>query len=350
MARTTRTEGGMDDNNTFALRERERRQNSPVFVSGDEVRRRIANPDDLGMVFLVDPQLGFSVRSIRLWVNFYGNAEGNLGWTTLGHRHLIDAVIHVLRGRGYSIVDGVRYDWEAGDFLCVPTYAWHRHVSEGDEPFMYIAGTTTPFSKALGVSIHEDERYPEYWVFAQRSEAARTTLIPGGAEGPELPGSQSVSALRGDLGLEGLLYEQEVAFANDEEKRRRAGRVLIKGSDLHFGQTRMGRVAYIVDPRLGFNTKVMSTLLAEVPAGRHSGAHRHLYEEVNYVLAGEGYSIVEDRRYDWRAGDALNIPVFSWHQHFNTGGETARFLVHTTRPQLENLGYQMTQQGEVANY
>jgi gentisate 1,2-dioxygenase len=94
----------------------------------------------------------------------------------------------------------------------------------------------------------------------------------------------------------------------------------------------------------------MSTLVAEVPPGHHSGAHRHLYEEVNYVIAGQGYSIVEDRRYDWQAGDALNIPVFSWHQHFNTGTETARFLVHTSRPALENLGYQMTQQGESANY
>src|SRR6266545_4840157 len=210
---------------TFATRERERRQSSPVFVSGDEVRRRMADPDqkNLGLIQLIDPKLGFSVRSLRMWVNFWGFGEDHEGWKNLGHRHLIDAVIHILRGRGYSVIDGVRYDWEAGDFLCVPTFAWHRHANVSNEPFMYIAGTTTPFSMALGVSIHEDERYPEYWVFAQKSEAERTTLIPGGAELPDLPESQSVSQLRGDLALEAHLYEQEVAFAPREEQRRRSG-------------------------------------------------------------------------------------------------------------------------------
>ena len=77
-----------------------------------------------------------------------------------------------------------------------------------------------------------------------------------------------------------------------------------------------------------------------------SGAHRHLYEEIEYVLSGKGYSIIEDQRYDWKKGDAFSIPMFGWHQHFNTGDETARFLVHTSRPGMENLGHVITQQGE----
>jgi gentisate 1,2-dioxygenase len=336
---------------TFARDELERRRRAPVFVDGARVRAGLAAENQQGMIHLIDPRMGFSVRSIRLWVNLFGFDEGHMGWKTLGHRHLIDAVIHILRGRGYSILDGVRYDWEAGDFLCVPTFAWHRHFNQDDEPVVYIAGTTTPFSMALGVSIHEDERYPEYWLFAQKGEEAQKTLVPGGEDFTALlPGSSSVASFRGDLDLEGSLYEQQVAFAAAEEQRRRRGRVLVKGSEVRFGHTRMGSVASIVDPRIGFNTKVMSTLLAEIPPGRHSGAHRHVYEEVNFILAGSGYSIIEDRRYDWQAGDALCIPVFSWHQHFNTGGETARFLVHTTRPAMENIGVQATHQGEPADY
>ncbi|MFQ5542504.1 MAG: cupin domain-containing protein, partial [Candidatus Binatia bacterium] len=80
-----------------------------------------------------------------------------------------------------------------------------------------------------------------------------------------------------------------------------------------------------------------------------SGAHRHLYEEVNYIIRGRGYSIIEDRRVEWKAGDALCIPVFGWHQHFNTGGEPARFLVHHNRPFMQNLGHMLVQQGESAN-
>jgi gentisate 1,2-dioxygenase len=335
-------------NVTFAQEEMERRRNSPVHVSGDEARAIREARGGLGIVHLVDPKLGFNQRAIRLWVNFAGIAEeGWAGWKELGHRHLIDAVIHILRGFGYSIIDGVRYDWGPGDFICVPTFAWHRHVNLSDEPVQYVAGTTTPYSQSLGVAIHEDERYPEYWVFAQKSVEARTTLIPGAAE---LPGSQSVAAFQGDQPLASYLYEQQVEFAAAEEHRRRAGRVVVRGSELQFGSTRMGSLAYVVDPRLGFNVRVMSTVVAEIPPGKRSGAHRHLYEEVNYVLAGEGHSIVEDHRYDWKTGDALCIPVFAWHQHFSTGSEPARILAHTTRPAMENVGLQVTQQGEAADY
>lgn len=333
-------------NVTFAKEETERRQKSPVHISGDVVRAQLQARGGTGVVQMVDPKLGFNVRSIRLWINTTGLAdEAWPGWTTLGHRHLIDAVIHILRGRGYSVIDAKRYDWEAGDFICVPTFAWHRHINTGDEPVVYVAGTTTPFSMSLGTSIHEDERYPEYWVFAQKSEEARTTLIPGGAEIPE---SRSVAEYRGDQGLAAYLYEQQVEFAAAEEKRRRAGRVVVKASELKFGRTRMGNLAYVVDPRIGFNAKVISTLVAEIPPGGRSGAHRHLYEEVNYILSGQGHSVIEDQSYKWKAGDAFSIPVFGWHQHFNTGSEPARFLVHTSRVAMENVGQQVTQHGESA--
>jgi gentisate 1,2-dioxygenase len=336
----------------FAQEEMERRKKSPVHVSGEQTKAYREAKGGLGIVHMIDPKLGFNVRSIRLWVNYAGlGEEGWAGWKFLGHRHLIDAVIHILRGHGYSIIDGVRYDWGPGDFMCVPTFAWHRHVNLGDEPVAYVAGTTTPYSQAIGMGIHEDERFPEYWVFAQKSEEARTTLIPGGAEVPGVvPGSQSVSAFHGDQGLASYLYEQQVEFAVAEEKRRRVGRVVVRGDELQFGQTRMGNLAYIIDSRLGFNTKVMSTLVAEIPPGKRSGAHRHLYEEVNYILSGEGYSIIEDKRFDWKAGDALCIPVFAWHQYFNTGTEPARILVHTTRGMMENMGLQVTQQGESADH
>lgn len=336
-------------NVTFAKEEIERRRHSPVYVSREATDAAREARKGRGVVFLVDPKLGFNVRSIRLWINYPGSGEEAWeGWKTLGHRHLIDAVIYIVQGHGYSVIDGVRYEWGPGDMMCVPTFAWHRHVNTEDEPVIYIASTSTPYSMSLGVSIHEDERYPEYWVFADKGEEAQKTLIPGHEKTFALPGSQSVAAFRGDLSPEGQLYEQQVAFAAEEERRRRAGRVLVKAQDVRYGWTRMGRVAYVVDPRIGFNVKVLSTMLAEIDPGHRSGAHRHLYEEVNYILAGEGYSVIDDQTYHWKAGDALCIPVFAWHQHFNSGGETVRILAHTTRPAMEHAGLQVTQHGEDA--
>ena len=40
-------------------------------------------------------------------------------------------VYHVFRGAGYSVVDGVRIDWQAGDFFSLPPWCWHEHANPG---------------------------------------------------------------------------------------------------------------------------------------------------------------------------------------------------------------------------
>lgn len=320
--------------------EQKRRKDSPIFVSGDDVAKLLeANRG----VYMVDPRMGFNNRTHRLFVSKHvpTEAEDNKAWKTLGHRHTVEAVIHWLAGKGYSIVDGKRYDWEAGDFICVPIFAWHRHVNIGNEPALHVASTTGPLYMEIGQAVYEDERYPEYWIYAQQGEDALRTLIPGGAN----PVSEA------DVNTQaGRLYAEQVAFAFNEEHRRRQSRVLVKGSELRFEQTAMGNVAYVVDNRIGFHVKALSTVVAEIPVGKRSGAHRHLYDEIDYVLSGNGKCIVDDQSFDIKKGDTLAVPVFAWHQYFNIGGTPLRILAHSTRPAMENLGLVLTHQGEVADH
>ena len=39
---------------------------------------------------------------------------------------------HIKEGKGYTLIDGVRFDWEKGDYLCIPTWAVHEHVNTSD--------------------------------------------------------------------------------------------------------------------------------------------------------------------------------------------------------------------------
>ena len=320
--------------------EQKRRKDSPIFVSGDDVAKLLeANRG----VYMVDPRMGFNNRTHRLFVSKHvpTEAEDNKAWKTLGHRHTVEAVIHWLAGKGYSIVDGKRYDWEAGDFICVPIFAWHRHVNIGNEPALHVASTTGPLYMGIGQAVYEDERYPEYWIYAQQGEDALRTLIPGGAN----------AVSEADVNTQaGRLYAEQVAFAFNEEHRRRQSRVLVRGSELRFEQTAMGNVAYVVDNRIGFHVKALSTVVAEIPVGKRSGAHRHLYDEIDYVLSGNGKCIVDDQSFDIKKGDTLAVPVFAWHQYFNIGGTPLRILAHSTRPAMENLGLVLTHQGEVADH
>ncbi|WP_318509079.1 cupin domain-containing protein [Bacillus sp. T3] len=48
------------------------------------------------------------------------------------HRHTHSSIIHVKDGEGYSIINGVRFDWTKGDYFVVPNWAWHEHVATKD--------------------------------------------------------------------------------------------------------------------------------------------------------------------------------------------------------------------------
>ncbi len=328
----------------YGKEEQKRRKEGPVFVSGEEAFRVLENANG---VYLVDPRMGFNNRTHRLFISKHLPSEAEEGqmWKTLGHRHTVEAVIHWLAGEGYSIIDGKRYDWEAGDFICVPMFAWHRHINTGNTPALHIASTTGPLSMEIGQAVYEDERYPEYWIYAQQGEDALRTLLPGG----------DASTVGNAVGREadgeaGRLYAEQVAFASTEEQKRRNSKVLVKLSGLRFEPTAMGAVAYVVDSRIGFYVKELATLVAEIPKGKHSGAHRHFYDEIDHVLSGSGHCVVDDKNYDIKKGDTLAIPVFAWHQYFNTAEVPLRILAHSTRTLMENLGFSLTHQGEVADY
>ncbi len=267
----------------FAKEEIDRRKKAPIVVKWEDVEAQLTEHSH---IYMVDPRLGFNQRSFRFWINHGGIEEAGVRANrTLGHRHSIEAVIYIQQGKGYSVIDGVKQYWEAGDLICVPFFAWHLHHNEADEPMIHLAATTGPYSMAMGTAIYEDDRFPEYWVYAQRGGEAMTTLIPGGAEKP--PGESvqlDQSKWKPTDGEDGgdpspaELYYGQLSFAEEEEQRRRGSKVVAHYKDLKWGPTPMGRVAYAVDRRLGFYVKQLSSLFAEVPPGKHSGAHRHLYE------------------------------------------------------------------------
>ncbi|MFZ9500092.1 MAG: cupin domain-containing protein [Beijerinckiaceae bacterium] len=65
------------------------------------------------------------------------------------HRHQGGLVIYVIEGKGYSIVDGERVDWEAGDLLLLPIKQGgveHQHFnSEPGSECHWIAFSYMPF-------------------------------------------------------------------------------------------------------------------------------------------------------------------------------------------------------------
>jgi gentisate 1,2-dioxygenase len=60
------------------------------------------------------------------------------GFHTKAHRHTHSTIYHVFKGSGYSIINGVRFDWSKGDYFVVPNWAWHEHVAEEETYFFSV--------------------------------------------------------------------------------------------------------------------------------------------------------------------------------------------------------------------
>ena len=89
-----------------------------------------------------------------------------------------------------------------------------------------------------------------------------------------------------------------------------------------------------------------------VRAGVHTKAHRHTASKVYQVFRGQGYSVIDGKRFDWRQGDIFIVPSWAWHEHVNESGQEAiLFSIQDTpimkamslyreEPYLENAGIQ----------
>ena len=91
------------------------------------------------MEFDPDPHHGFAVEYINPSTG--KSANPTLG-TRMQHlpkdfhtkalRHTHSTVYHVHKGSGYSVINGVRFDWKKGDYFVVPNWAWYEHVASQD--------------------------------------------------------------------------------------------------------------------------------------------------------------------------------------------------------------------------
>lgn len=83
----------------------------------DGVIMQYTNPLTGGPVMLT---MGANIQLLK--PSFHGKA----------HKHTGCSVYQCAKGKGYTIIDGVRYDWKAKDTFCVPSWAWHEHVNLSD--------------------------------------------------------------------------------------------------------------------------------------------------------------------------------------------------------------------------
>jgi gentisate 1,2-dioxygenase len=193
---------------------------------------------------------------------------------------------YVLRGRGFSAVNGSLITWATGDFITLPAACVSSHHAETDTAIYWV--TDEPLLRFLGATPTEARLAPTKY----ESAAARAEL-EAVASDPHAADRSRISVL--------------LANAN---------------------QTQTLTVTHTLWAMLGL-----------LPAGSVQRAHRHQSVALDlivdcapgcYTLVGDRIDgrgdIVDPTRVQWIAGGAFVTPPGMWHAHYNESGRDARLI------------------------
>lgn len=160
-------------------------------------------------------------------------------------------------------------------------------------------------------------------------------------------------------------YTRDARPRLGDKERERKRKKVVKPEDMPWEDSPQGRLKHLCNAHMDVRVNAVDAYLQELPPGGRSGKHRHMADEVLYVLEGKGYDLhwdvdVELRttyewtvaktpsRWEWEEGDLVYIPPNTVHQHFNADpAHPARFLSAQNR-MFKHMGYDDVEQLEPA--
>ncbi|UUV21381.1 cupin domain-containing protein [Paenimyroides aestuarii] len=74
------------------------------------------------------------------------------GFKGKAHKHTGSFVYQCAKGKGFTIINGKRFDWKERDIFCVPSWAWHEHHNLSDtEDACLFSFNDLPVIESLGL-------------------------------------------------------------------------------------------------------------------------------------------------------------------------------------------------------
>lgn len=228
-------------------------------------------------------ETSYPVTGPSLFANFIHVAAGEQLETSC---HASSQVFYVIRGAGFSVIDGRRLNWKTGDLFALPVTGGIRHHADEDSAFYWV--NDQPLMDFLGATPATPRFRPLYF---------------------------SRELLTAEL--------EKVRLANEGKDKNRNG-ILLANPDC---------------PQTKTLTHSMWSLYNLLPARSRQKAHRHnsialdfavkategVYTMIGRDLDGEG-NIINPVRANWVAGGAFVTPPGWWHSHHNESDEDAIVL------------------------
>lgn len=280
----------------------------------------VETQQDAKVGLLVAPETGF-----RTYGSVSMVAEIPPGHHTGMHKHG-EECIHFTQGSGFSIVNGVRYDWHQFSTMVIPFGATHQIWNTSDETARYVSFMSPHLEHFVGLA--------RFTQFENWGKNASMPTVPTSANGFNDKGSRIVLHIEdapvtgGAEGGPGLAPEDIPEI--DPNKPIILG--TIEGSQaqgLRPGLHNAGGINFMSTRREvnGWRPKEqeMSGYLLNFPHDE-GGTHAHMEAHL-YIVQGEGFSWVDEEKVPWKAGTAFHVQgPQTKHQHINTGDVQSRQL------------------------
>ncbi|MDZ4246515.1 MAG: cupin domain-containing protein [Dehalococcoidia bacterium] len=289
--------------------EKNEREQARVFINEEELEW-VRTKQDWRAALICAREIGF----VTTGVTMLGDIPR--GWHTGRHSHGEEA-IYIIQGSGFSVIDDIRYNWETGSCLFMPYGSVHQHFNSGEEKVRYLSAMALPLERFAGMAriIQYEEAWENYMGQTDNIKMAESEIHPEhGRIVLQLKDAPVVTAEEFGSYLSKLKDE----FTESQPKEMKT--VGVPGH-------RSRLVMFMGGPENNFKAREIeiTSILCDEP-GMHSGKHSHM-EALLYVLQGEGYSIVDDRRFEWKKGTLFQVQgPDTVHQHFNTSNTEAQQL------------------------
>ena len=240
------------------------------------------------------------------------------------HRHSQSALRFVLEGQGaYTAVDGERTYMSPGDFVITPSWTWHDHGNDSDEPMVWLDGLDVPLVALLDAGFME----------------------PGNAAQQMVTKPPGDSLARYGAGLLPVDWRPETRtspiFNYPYARTREALEAMRKRGD--WDECHGLKLRYVNPASGDFAMPTMATFMQLLPKGFAGVPYRSTDGTVFVCIEGTGETRIGDQVLAWRPRDVFVVPA--WARHSHRANEDAVLFSFSDRVVQEKLGLWREERG-----
>lgn len=139
------------------------------------------------------------------------------------------------------------------------------------------------------------------------------------------------------------LWEELFSLRDQQREQLKTARPVVRFKEIPWEWNKQGKMKWYLHPSIKDTAhKAIMVYVQEIPPGSRSGKIKHQGGNGFYIWKGRGYSIINEKRYDWEEEDLLILPIDKdkgvTYQHFNADPLNPALLIYAAPNVAHSLG------------